>query len=134
MFKAEILTLPPKSPIENVGLGPATQDSRTQKNGCFVCCWFLRKGLAMPIYHTKKTATIPCSGLLVRAPPLSCPPNSSELFARLFFAECTFAQTFGKDRTKNLKLKAKTKFFLSRSENRIKRITPDTVIRFASIQ
>ena len=36
MFKAEILTLPPKSPIENVGLGPATQDSRTQKNGCFV--------------------------------------------------------------------------------------------------
>ena len=41
MFKAEILTLPPKSPIENVGLGPAAQDSRTQKNGCFVCCFVL---------------------------------------------------------------------------------------------
>ena len=37
-----VFTLPPKFPIDNVGLGPASQDSRTLKNGLLFCyCYFV---------------------------------------------------------------------------------------------
>ena len=39
-YEGRVLTLPPKSPIGNVGLGPALQDSLTQKNGLLFCYLF----------------------------------------------------------------------------------------------
>ena len=55
--------------------------------------------------NAKKTATHPCSGLLVRTLPQLGTPLSAEFSAQLCCGLCTSTQTFGKSSKKNSKFK-----------------------------